>query len=210
MKEREARQNPKVSAETNAPASASSVSSPVIEPVSSIIFRSENVIIGRFRLDTEHPEFKTIGSIAGPTIVFPRTAVSIQHEGCDALTIDQNCISLYNAGQRYERQACFEQGDQCEWFEFSPKFIDSFTPEATSPISPFSEARIEGALGLYLRQRELVKKLEAQSVPIEKVEAEMMALFQLSQNASRVVRSNEKFGKVEDCLLYTSPSPRDS
>src|SRR5688500_4000306 len=80
-----------------------------------LIFASDVVCLGTFRSRPEDPGFGGGQPCTGHTIVFPRRAVWIQHEGGASFVADAARVPLYNRGQVYRRSAIDPRGDACEW-----------------------------------------------------------------------------------------------
>src|SRR5687768_16780441 len=66
-----------------------------------LIFASDLVCLGTFRSRPEEPGFRGGQPCSGHTVVFPRRAVWIQHEGGASFVADAARVPLYNRGQVY-------------------------------------------------------------------------------------------------------------
>lgn len=132
---------------------------PVIDEA---LFASEVVRVGRFRCPFGHATFETASS---PTddycFVFPRVAVSIEHEGRPAFVADPNTIPMYNAGQEFRRRAVHGGNDESDWFALDPALLRDMIAERDGRASDserplrFGFARADAAI--YLRQRQLYR-----------------------------------------------------
>ena len=91
--------------------------------VDRVVFSTECVTIGAFRCAAAHPSFRDSGPIRDDCFVFPRTAVTIQHDNARAFVADPTIVTLYNRGQHYERRAVSADGDRCDWFAVSPDLL---------------------------------------------------------------------------------------
>jgi len=130
------------------------------------LFDSALVTIGQFRCPTTNPRFEDTGPIGGHIIVFPRTAVTITHEGKEPVVADPATTMLYNRGQAYTRGRLHERGDISDWFSFSQDAvlqamadIDPWVQD--TPEAPFKFTHGPSASRLYLRQRMLVEAVRA-------------------------------------------------
>src|SRR5688572_23864359 len=132
-------------------------------PIERIVFRSELVTIGEFRCAREHPRFSDSGPIQEHCFVFPRTAVTIEHEHARPFVANPNVVTLYNRGQCYRRGAISPQGDRCEWFGVAPGLardaVRGFDPEVDERDDPFAFPRARSDAALYLAQRELFESV---------------------------------------------------
>jgi hypothetical protein len=75
--------------------------------------------IGEFRCPVGHPAFVDSGPISDAVVVFPRTAVWIQHDGKRPFHSDPNVVTIYNRGQLYTRRPSSSDGDRSDWFALS-------------------------------------------------------------------------------------------
>ncbi len=129
-----------------------------------ILFESDSMTIGHFRCPTNDPSFEDTGPIAGHVIVFPRTAVTITHEGQEPVVADPSTAMLYNRGQLYRRGRLHERGDISDWIGFGDDALVEAMSEVDPhvkdrPESPFRFTHGPAANRLYLRQRMLVEFL---------------------------------------------------
>lgn len=115
--------------------------------------------IGEFRCPVDHPYFVNSGPIPDPLIVFPRTAVWIQHDGARAFHSDPNVVTIYNRGQVYRRRASSNAGDRCDWYALSDDVARDLAAtvdaRAADADRPFTRSRAGSTSSLYLRQRAL-------------------------------------------------------
>jgi AraC-like DNA-binding protein len=136
---------------------------------SRVLFTSRLVRIGAFRCSPDYPDFATAGTITGPSIVFPRTAVWIRHEGRSAFPADPSLITIYNSGQRYVRGPISPEGDRSDWYEVTPEFlgdVSAFAPAGSGdPLRPFTAAWAPSSTSLYWKQRRLFERLEGPEIP---------------------------------------------
>lgn len=133
-----------------------------------ILARTELVTVGAFRCDVSHPLFQDSGPIERSCFVFPRTAVTIAHEGAAPFVADANTITLYNKGQRYRRQPIAPSGDRCDWYGVSRAVLrEAVRPHdpaaADDPERVMRHAHARSTAALYLRQRELFAAVERRS-----------------------------------------------
>lgn len=140
--------------------------------------------IGRFYCPPWHPRFSDSGPIHGYVIVFPRTSVTITHDGQLPIIGNPNVVMFYNQGQRYTRGLLSDKGDICDWFGFAPQLVI----EALRPLDPRVDDRWErpftfshgpSTSQLYLQQRLLVEALSQENKPdLFYVEEKMLAILQ--------------------------------
>lgn len=88
-----------------------------------LLWSTDLVTIGQFRAGVDHPHFHDSGPIERPIFVFPRTSVTIRHEGQKSFTADPCTVTFYNRGQRYTREPADPRGDLCEWFAVRPDVL---------------------------------------------------------------------------------------
>ena len=135
-------------------------------PLDTIVYEGPLCTVGRFECRADDPRFSDTGPIGGHLFVFPRSAVTIAHAGCDPEVADRNVVMLYNAGQRYRRGKLSDDGDVCDWFAVGSSVaaaaVAPWEPRVRDrPERPFRFRRGPGAAELYLRQRQLVTRLAA-------------------------------------------------
>ena len=147
--------------------------SPLLQPgppIDRTLFQSELVAIGAFRCPRHHPRFEDSGPIEQPHLfVFPRTAVTIEHEHFRPFVANANVVTLYNRGQRFLRGAISLEGDRADWFGVHDELVRGaaarLAPELEDrPDVPFQLSRARSDSALYLAQRrvhELVSSREA-------------------------------------------------
>jgi AraC family transcriptional regulator len=89
-----------------------------VQPIfkSEVLFRSDLVTVGTFRVTPMHPEFQTAGQFHRPEFVFPRTSVWIEHENGHKFVADPTVITYYNGNERYVRRPVDPIGDHGDWF----------------------------------------------------------------------------------------------
>lgn len=137
---------------------------------STVWFDSDQTKIGTFHCPAYHPAFNKAGQIFGHTVVFPRTSVTITHEGGDPIVADPNVVMFYNQNQPYRRGKLSEQGDVCDWFGYGPtavlEAIRTFEPgaEERQPAA-FCFTHGPSASAIYLQQRRLIHYLQQTAVP---------------------------------------------
>jgi AraC-like DNA-binding protein len=146
-----------------------------------VIHASPDIRIGTFRCPVDHPEFRTAGPIEGYTVVFPRSAVWIQHEGRPAFVADPGVVTIYNRGQPYTRRPLAPQGDRSDWLslsrELAASMISAFDPEAAAnPAGPFPIACGPSSASLYFRQRLLFTRVLSGAIDEFELEQEVLLL----------------------------------
>jgi len=145
-----------------------------------LLFASPSLVIGSFRAAPEHPRFADSGPTRNHLFVFPRTTVSIEHEGGRAFIAGPPFVTLYNRGQRYRRGRVTCDGDRCEWFALAPELlldiVAAVDPTVVErPTAPFRVTHGPSDPRLYLCQRRLVDRLRS-ATPPEPLETEEIVL----------------------------------
>jgi AraC-like DNA-binding protein len=145
-----------------------------------LLFQSAHLTVGRFRADAGHPRFTDSGPTAHHLIVFPRTAVGIQHEGGAPFVAGPPIVTFYNRGQRYRRLPIAPDGDRCEWFALSSQLLDGLlgacgTRYDGNTDAPFTFTHGPSPPETYLRQRLFVERLKGPGSP-DAFEAEETAM----------------------------------
>lgn len=158
--------------------------------VDDVIFASSLVTVGRFRATVGHPSFRDSGPIERAIFVFPRTCVTIQHEGGCSFTTDTCTVVFYNEGQRYTREPVSPRGDHCEWFSVRPdvllEVLSSTDPTALDRQDrPFRHAYGPSDARTYALQRLVITHVQRESCPdaLAVEEAVLKALERVAQLA---------------------------
>lgn len=167
--------------------------------VDDVIFASSLVTVGRFRAAVGHPSFRDSGPIERPIFVFPRTCVTIRHEGGCSFTTDTCTVVFYNEGQRYTREPVSPRGDQCEWFSVRPDVLldvlSSTDPAAIDRRDrPFRHPYGPSDARTYALQRLVITHVQRESCPdtLAVEEAVVKALERVAQLAQgRPVATSE-------------------
>lgn len=110
-----------------------------------VLFASDLVCLGRFHCRPGDPGFAGGEPCAGHTVVFPRRAVWIQHEGRRPFVADPATIPLYNRGQVYSRKAIDPRGDTCDWMAFPTEVLGA----------PFGQMAAMSSGRIYATQRRM-------------------------------------------------------
>jgi AraC-like DNA-binding protein len=137
--------------------------------------------IGTFRCPVDHPEFGTAGPIEGYTIVFPRSAVWIQHQDRPAFVADPGVVTIYNRSQPYTRRPIAAEGDRSDWLslsrELAVSIVSAIDPEAgANPAGPFPVAFGPSSAQLYFQQRVLFGRAMQGSIDDFELEQEVLLL----------------------------------
>ncbi|MGH7710587.1 MAG: helix-turn-helix domain-containing protein [Gemmatimonadaceae bacterium] len=153
-----------------------------------IVFQSANVRVGAFRCSTGDPRFRDSGPIQTHLVVFPRTAVWIQHVDSRAFLADPAVVTIYNKGQEYTRAAVAPDGDRSDWFGVSPDVAFAIAHEldprtADNPTRPYRAQWSTSDVSLYVRQRALFARLARGAV--EPLEAEESVLHIVAEAIAR-------------------------
>ena len=140
------------------------------EHVNEIIFASEILKIGRWRLPASHASFADSGPARHHLVVFPRTSAWIQHAGKPAFVADPNVVTLYNQHQEYTRRPIAPIGDCCEYYAIAPDVLrqivavwDPASAENASRILRLTHARADAES--YLAQRVVYRHVRATDTP---------------------------------------------
>jgi AraC-like DNA-binding protein len=133
-------------------------------------YAGQQSVIGTFYCPPAHPHFQDTGPIGGYTIVFPRTSVTITHDGRAPVVADPNVVMFYNQGQLYRRGKISEQGDLCDWFGFGQtaviEAVRSHDPTVDDRwLTPFCFSHGPAASAIYMQQRLLIHYLNQTAVP---------------------------------------------
>jgi AraC family transcriptional regulator len=138
------------------------------QSVSRNIYHGDLVEIGFL---PRHPSFEDSGPI-GPRnlLVFPRTCVTITHEGREPVVANPNVVMLYISNQIYRRGKLSESGDRCEWFSFQAELLvdalRSYDPEVESHHeNPFFLTHAPADATSYLLQRLVVDHILSGETP---------------------------------------------
>ena len=131
-----------------------------------VVWESGLVRVGAFRCPVGDPLFFDSGPARNYCFVFPRTAVSIQHEDERAFVANPNIVTFYNCGQEYRRGAISPHGDRCDWFgvsaEVARDVVRSFDEAVDDrPERPFRFSRGLSDATSFLMQRRLFASVAA-------------------------------------------------
>ena len=146
-----------------------------------VIHAASDIRIGTFRCPVDHPGFRSAGPIEGYTVVFPRSAVWIQHEGRPAFVADPGVVTIYNRGQPYVRMPLSAEGDRSDWLslsrELAVSIVAAIDPEsAGDPAGPFPVAFGPSSAALYYRQRLLFARVMHGAIDEFELEQEVLLL----------------------------------
>lgn len=125
-----------------------------------IVYESTHLVVGSFRAAPNHPRFADSGPTSHHLIVFPRTGVTIQHEGAAPFVAGPPLVTFYNRGQVYRRARVSDAGDQCEWFALSPSLLAGVVPgrpDIAAGEAPFAYTHGPSEARVYARQRRFVE-----------------------------------------------------
>jgi len=146
--------------------------------IDATVLETSAVQIGTFRCPVDYPSFRDTGPIERCVVVFPRTAVWIQHDGSRAFLADPSVATIYNRTQRYERFPASADGDRCDWFgvadHVARDIVSVFHEGDADSDRPFRFERAEVPTCIYLHQRALLRRAIAGT--IDRLEAEEKAI----------------------------------
>ena len=150
-----------------------------------VVYHTPDIRIGVFRCPAEHPEFATAGPIEGYTVVFPRSAVWIRHEGQPPFVADPSVAAIYNRAQPYRRMPLAPEGDRGEWFSVSHALAVAIVREVDPPAASDGERPFPVAFGpvdsaLYYRQRLLCSRLGRGGLDPLEIEQEVIMIVGLA------------------------------
>lgn len=139
-------------------------------PFDTMLYRSPFLRVASFRAEPDQPRFHDSGPTENHIFVFPRTSCIIQHADKAPFLASPSCVTFYNQGQAYTREALGGQGDHCEWFAIEPdtlsEVVQSFDPRAADhPDQPFRFDRGPSDPRSYLLQRLIVRHLTEEERP---------------------------------------------
>ena len=127
--------------------------------IDTLLMGTSSTAIGEFRCPADHPAFVDSGPIPDALLVFPRSAVWIQHDGKRPFHSDSNVVTIYNRGQQYTRRTSSNDGDRSDWFALSDdvarEVAAAVQPCAEHADRPFRRSRSLSSASLYLKQRVL-------------------------------------------------------
>lgn len=187
-----------------------------------MLFTSPDVRIGAFRCPLAHPEFQTAGPIEGFSVVFPRSAVWIQHSGGRPFVADPAVAAIYNLGQPYRRYRLSADGDRADWFSVSARMASALVAEVAGatgdPGRPFPVATGPVPAPLYYRQRLLFARVSSGRLrdpsAIEPEVSELLreilrlAFTERDQNAARASAKQRHVAERARAELAADPAGR--
>jgi AraC-like DNA-binding protein len=124
------------------------------------------ITVGEFQCSVSHPRFEDSGRIRQDCFVFPRLAVTIEHEHEAAFVANTTVITFYNEGQSYRRAPISAEGDRCDWFgvtrELALDIVTSIAPSAADrPGGPFSWSRGPADAQVCFDERDFIRRLQS-------------------------------------------------
>lgn len=150
-----------------------------------LLFASDVVCLGTFRCPPSVADFPGGNPCNGHTVVFPRRAVWIQHDGGRPFVADPSTVTLYNRGQVYHRSAIDPAGDDCEWMAFSSDVLADAhramgDPRQDTPDAPFDRELVPAKPSVYAAQRRFFTRLIAGRMRADASAVEETAMALLS------------------------------
>ncbi len=129
-------------------------------PGNRTLLRAALIWAGQFRAPPTHTRWCRENVMPHAAVVFPRTAVEIQHRDRPTVIATPNVVMLYNDEQPYRAELLSPEGDRCEWlhvrrdvlFDAVRRFDPTVEERPDAPF-PFSWGPCDGQT--YLRQRRI-------------------------------------------------------
>jgi len=152
-------------------------------PLERIVFSSERAAVGEWRCAVTQPNFRDTGPTRKFLVAFPRTSVRIRNAGRAAFVADATLFTIYNAGQRYTREAVHPDGDACDWWSVDAdtarsiaRAVDAQAPHDTD--HPFRFERGPANAALYLEQRKTLDVVKAGVVDALEIEERALRIVE--------------------------------
>ena len=90
----------------------------------SILLRSPELVVGRFRCSPDDPRWRTVNAVTDAVhVVFPWTSVVIEQLGSEPVLANPNHVIFFNPVQRYRRTVHDRRGDDAIFVEASPEVV---------------------------------------------------------------------------------------
>ena len=168
------------------------------QPLERIVFSSARAAVGEWRCHPARPDFRDTGPIEHYLVAFPRTSARIRNAGRAAFVTDATLFTVYNAGQRYTREAVHPDGDLCDWWSVDAgtaraiaRAVDARAPHDTD--RPFRFEKGPAAAALYLEQRTALERIKAGTA--EAMEAEECAMAIVERAIAAAAGDREEPGR---------------
>jgi AraC-like DNA-binding protein len=157
-----------------------------VTPVERVLRRSPLLALGEFRCAVDHPQFHGGGPQTCPYVVFPRSSVRLIHEHWRAEVSTPNVVSLYNAGDSYERRAVSAEGDHCDWIALAPEFLRDLAGSDIDSGRLFTRPLVPIGPAVYAAQRVLFQALnEDAGMPLLGIESQVVGLVRKVLESAR-------------------------
>lgn len=95
-----------------------------LQPVERYLFQGQNVRIGKFDCDSNHPSFPVTESVADNMFVFTTRPVWIRRQTRSFRYVAPGSMLLHTAGCLLERKREDSQRDRTYWFSVTPQVFD--------------------------------------------------------------------------------------
>jgi AraC family transcriptional regulator len=90
----------------------------------SILLRTPDLVVGRFRCSPDDPRWQTVNAVTDAVhLVFPWTSVVIEQLGSEAVLANPNHVIFFNPEQPYRRTIHDRRGDDAIFVEASPEVV---------------------------------------------------------------------------------------
>jgi AraC-like DNA-binding protein len=97
-----------------------------LEPVETLLFRSDLVKVGSFVCAVGHPCFSASEPLDNDVFVLPRNPVWIRRNAGEYHFAEPGAILMHRAGSTLERRHVLDSGDRTHWFGVHPDiFVDA-------------------------------------------------------------------------------------
>jgi len=166
-----------------------------------LVFRGARAAAGEWRCPLSWPAFRDTGPIRQHLVAFPRTSVRIRHEGARPFVTDATLFTMYNAGQRYTREAVHPAGDQCDWWSVDletaraiARAVDARAPHDTGQPFRFEKGPVDASL--YLLQRTALHRIKAGLA--DALEAEEQAMRIVERALANAVGNSQRARERRD------------
>lgn len=186
-------------------------------PAERLLFASDLVVLGTFHVRPGESGFHGGQPCSGHTVVFPRRATWIAHDGGAPFVADPTLVPLYNRGQVYSRAAIDPRGDECEWMAFPADVLTGVLreldqPRQDTPEAPFATLAVASSGDIHAAQRLLFAAARRSGADAGQIEEGAMHLLDLVLRRyvgapRRARRPLEQIEETKRLLNLEGPTP---